>query len=59
MAAARPAYLPPEDRELMTKDEDLHLVGSPGNDSLIWIWPTFRDGNDPEPVVGPVILTGM
>jgi hypothetical protein len=29
MAEARPAYLPPEDRELMTKDEDLHLVGSP------------------------------
>jgi hypothetical protein len=28
MAEARPAHLAPEDRDLMTKDEDLHLVGS-------------------------------
>jgi len=28
MAEARSAHLAPEDRELMTKDKDLHLVGS-------------------------------
>ena len=30
-----------------------------GNVNEKWIWPTSRDGNDPESVVGPVILPGM
>jgi hypothetical protein len=30
-----------------------------GNDTLIWFWATSRDGNDHEPVAGPVILPGM